>query len=209
MKHIEEFNKHINEELDRSTYRSAIDLGKTRKDDKGDSIAKTASELLAKSIGKELAGKQFIVKPRNKEDFQKRIDSLRGGRTSERAPLTGQYRIEFNDYCEVREQKEDRLILVVSAKIETANERGGWGSDVSLDGYSGADKSHFLLDIKDKSVVSLYTYNWETKLQFDRKDAREIAEIAKIAYQGMTGEEGEDIKHNHILQFDPYVNKEK
>jgi hypothetical protein len=214
MKHLK---KHfVTEELDRSTYRSAMKLGKERGDDKGKSISKTALELLARSIGKELAGKTFIVKPVDKDKFQDRMDSIRtGGRESEKPPITGQYKIEFGDYCTVHGSKgmpsseDDDLLLVIKANVKNASEFGGWSKPVKITGYDkfGTD-SYFILAIRGGDV-SVYTYNWETKLQFDRKDAREIANIARMAWEGMTGDPGENIRHNRIHQFDLYKNQEE
>ncbi len=207
MKHLK---KHpINEELDRSTYRSAIELGKKRGDEKGRGISRTAEELLGNSIGRELAGKTFIVNPIDKKAFQKRLDSFRNaGRNAEKPPMTGQYRIEFKDYCKVRTKEENHLALVVSVKVDKADEFGGWSSDVEIRGYNGAYEDDFILNIVD-GKVTLNTYNWETKFQFDRKDAREIADIARMTWEGMTGDTESGIKHNTIHQFDKYKNPPK
>jgi len=69
MKHLK---KHfINEELDRSTYRSARDMGLERGDEKGKKISKTAEELLTRSIGKELDGEKHLSKDELPKKSQK------------------------------------------------------------------------------------------------------------------------------------------
>ena len=76
-------------ELNTKTYRSAVEKGLERGDDKGREIARRAIELMGKSLAKELKDVTLIIKPLKVKELQ---NAYFGGKP----PMTGQYQIKFN-----------------------------------------------------------------------------------------------------------------
>ena len=87
-----DWKKYMNEsvvnELNVKTYRSAVEKGLERGDDKGKEIATKAIQLMGREIAKELNRISLEIKPTKVEEFHRRY-------FNSKPPMTGQYQMTF------------------------------------------------------------------------------------------------------------------
>jgi len=198
----ESVNESTINELNTKTYRSAVEKGLERGDDKGREIAQKAIELMGKSLSKELKDVTLVIKPIKIESFNRNY-------FSGKPPMTGQYQIKFSGEGNLHKPDLNLdtkdITLFVKAKIGKAEEYGGWDSPVELDRYTGWKPITLQLSIRNGSV-EVYPYSGGGQVQFTRQGARLIAKIAKEINLSMGGDG--DVRHNAIKQFTPHKNEE-
>ena len=194
-------NESVVNELNTKTYRSAVEKGLERGDDKGREIARKAIELMGKSLSKELKDVVLTIKPLKVDDFH---SSHFGGKP----PMTGQYEIKFTGAGSLHKPDLDLdtkdITLFVKGEIGQAKEYGGWGGPIELSRYIGWKPITLQLSIRNGSV-EVYSYRGGGGLQFTRQGARLIAKIAKEINLSMGGDG--NVKHNKIKQFTPHKNE--
>ena len=188
-------------ELNTKTYRSAVEKGLERGDDKGREIARRAIELMGKSLAKELKDVTLIIKPLKVKELQ---NAYFGGKP----PMTGQYQIKFNGNGTLHKPDLNLdtkdITLFVKGEVGQAKEYGGYGGPVELDRYIGWKPITLQLSIRNGSV-EVYPYASGGQVQFTRQGARLIAKIAKEINLSMGGDG--NVKHNKIKQFTPHKNE--
>ena len=188
-------------ELNTKTYRSAVEKGLERGDDKGREIARKAIELMGKSLSKELKDVVLTIKPLKVNDFH---SSHFGGKP----PMTGQYQIKFTGAGSLHKPDLNLdtkdITLFVKGELGQAKEYGGWDGPVELDRYIGWKPVTLQLSIRNGSV-EVYSYRGGGGLQFTRQGARLIAKISKEINLSMGGDG--NVKHNKIKQFTPHKNE--
>ena len=188
-------------ELNTKTYRSAVEKGLERGDDKGREIARRAIELMGKSLAKELKDVTLIIKPLKVKELQ---NAYFGGKP----PMTGQYQIKFNGNGTLHKPDLNLdtkdITLFVKGEVGQAKEYGGFGGPVELDRYIGWKPITLQLSIRNGSV-EVYPYASGGQVQFTRQGARLIAKIAKEINLSMGGDG--NVKHNKIKQFTPHKNE--
>ena len=188
-------------ELNTKTYRSAVEKGLERGDDKGREIARKAIELMGKSLSKELKDVVLTIKPLKVNDFH-------SSHFSAKPPMTGQYQIKFTGAGNLHKPDLNLdtkdITLFVKGEVGQAKEYGGWGGPVELDRYIGWKPVTLQLSIRNGSV-EVYSYRGGGGLQFTRQGARLIAKIAKEINLSMGGDG--NVKHNKIKQFTPHKNE--
>lgn len=200
-----DWKKYMNEalvnELNTKTYRSAVEKGLERGDDKGREIARKAIELMGKSLSKELKDVVLTIKPLKVNDFH-------SSHFSAKPPMTGQYQIKFTGAGNLHKPDLNLdtkdITLFVKGELGQAKEYGGWGGPIELDRYIGWKPITLQLSIRNGSV-EVYSYRGGGGLQFTRQGARLIAKIAKEINLSMGGDG--NVKHNKIKQFTPHKNE--
>jgi hypothetical protein len=188
-------------ELNASTYRSAIDVARGRGDDKGKEIAAKAYKSLGKAIARDLKGKEFIIKPSNLDEFNNEYgyDSF----NNKARPYTGQYLMKFTGegetYGEVENFDANNATFFLAVTFKPAKETGSnWGDNFKMLGYHDYEKKGFIqLTVSGDKV---FMFNRQISLQVTRQGARTLAKVgADIA--AAIGGDPSLIKHNNIKQF--------
>lgn len=201
-------------ELKLSSYKSAMDAGLARNDDKGREIAANALEGMAKAIGRELKGKSFIIKSSDIKKFNKAYGYDHFGDNLSR-PWSGQYKMTFTGDASVLNTEHDlntfdpsNYTISMSVDYSPANEvDGGARGDLKILGYDKYTKEGQSIQFSIRNGnVQLYDRRLLTSggstLQLTRKDARLMANIAKELIDAIGGESS-TVKHNSIKQFSP------
>lgn len=202
--------KHINE-LKLATYKSAMDQGMSRRDDKGNEIALKALESMAAAIGRELKGKSFIVKSTDTKAFNSAYgyDHLKGAVSR---PYSGQFKMTFSGEARTLNPSvkdfdpSDYTILVGVSYTPAEEEGGGSRGPVKVIGYKdNYTKNDCWIQFSIRNGgVQLYDrrLSFQGSLQLSRKDARLMADIAKELVDSIGGD-ASVVNHNAIKQFTP------
>ena len=200
-----DWKKYMNEsvvnELNVKTYRSAVEKGLERGDDKGKEIATKAIQLMGREIAKELNGISLEIKPTKVEEFHRRY-------FNSKPPMTGQYKMTFTGQGQLHLNgfniNTQDVTLFLKADVATPVELGGWGGPVELQKYRGGKSITFQVSLR-KGSVEVYPYGANTTIQFTRKGARLLAAYAASMHIALGGDG--KIKHNKIKQFTPHKNE--
>ena len=200
-----DWKKYMNEsvvnELNVKTYRSAVEKGLERGDDKGKEIATKAIQLMGREIAKELNGISLEIKPTKVEEFHRRY-------FNSKPPMTGQYQMTFTGQGQLHLNgfniNTQDVTLFLKADVATPVELGGWSSPVELQKYRGGKSITFQVSLRNGSV-EVYPYGAKTTIQFTRKGARLLAAYAASMHIALGGDG--KIKHNKIKQFTPHKNE--
>ena len=200
-----DWKKYMNEsvvnELNVKTYRSAVEKGLERGDDKGKEIATKAIQLMGREIAKELNGISLEIKPTKVEQFHKRY-------FNSKPPMTGQYQMTFTGQGQLHLNgfniNTQDVTLFLKADVATPVELGGWGGPVELQKYRGGKSITFQVSLRNGSV-EVYPYGANTTIQFTRSGARLLAASAASMHIALGGDG--KIKHNKIKQFTPHKNE--
>lgn len=202
--------KQVNE-LKLATYKSAMEKGMGRRDDKGNEIALNALKSMAEAIGRELKGKSFIVKPSNPKEFNSMYGYNHHGNNLSR-PFSGQYKMTFDGSASALNPNiktfdpADYSIIMGVSYTPASEDGGGWSSNsLRVTGYDTytKDKCNVQFSIRNGGV-DLFDRRLSSNgsLQLSRKDARMMAEIAKELLDAIGGDSSA-VNHNAIKQFTP------
>ena len=202
--------KQVNE-LKLATYKSAMEKGMGRRDDKGNEIALNALKSMAEAIGRELKGKSFIVKPSNPKEFNSMYGYNHHGNNLSR-PFSGQYKMTFDGTAQALNPNiktfdpADYSIIMGVSYTPASEDGGGWSSDsLKVTGYDSytKDKCNVQFSIRNGGV-DLFDRRISSNgsLQLSRKDARMMAGIAKELLDAIGGDPS-SVNHNAIKQFTP------
>lgn len=199
------------DELKLATYKSAMDKGISRRDDKGNEIALKALEGMATAIGRELKGKSFIVKSSDAKAFNSAYgyDHLKGGFSR---PYSGQFKMTFSGEAKTLNPSvkdfdpSDYSILMGVSYTPAEEEGGGFRGPVKVIGYKdNYTKNDCWIQFSIRNGgVQLYDrrLSFQGSLQLSRKDARLMAAIAKELVDSIGGD-ASAVNHNAIKQFTP------
>lgn len=202
--------KRINE-LKLATYKSAMEKGMGRRDDKGNEIALKALKSMAEAIGRELKGKSFIIKPSNPKEFNSMYGYNHHGNNLSR-PFSGQYKMTFdgsasalNPNIKTFDPADYSIIMGVSYTPAT-EDGGGWSSNsLKVTGYENYTKRDCNVQFSIRNGgVDLFDRRLSSNgsLQLSRKDARMMTGIAKELLDAIGGDSS-SVNHNAIKQFTP------
>lgn len=202
--------KQVNE-LKLATYKSAMEKGMGRRDDKGNEIALNALKSMAEAIGRELKGKSFIVKPSNPKEFNSMYGYNHHSNNLSR-PFSGQYKMTFDGTAQALNPNiktfdpADYSIIMGVSYTPASEDGGGWSSDsLKVTGYDSYTKDKCKVqfsirnggvDLFDRRLIS------NGSLQLSRKEARMMAGIAKELLDAIGGDSS-SVNHNAIKQFTP------
>ena len=188
------------DELDTSTYRSALEKGRSRGDSKGRGLATNALNLLAKKAAQTLAGQSFEV-------AGSRENLAKGFYRGNSQKFINQFLMTFTgDGILISPSKldtvgGDEVHFNMKVEFQNPDNIGGFSTDVKFRGY---EKYKFpgvvQFSIKEGNVWVWYRAA-ETDLEFTRVGARAIAKLADMVAQELQLKT--PVKHNSIKQFDP------